>query len=296
MDLANIKRIRTEYKYSLKFSAGEEFFDLAVHRPIAYIVVKLIQPLPITPNQVTGFSVLVYLAATYCLATNSPVNVAIAGILILLGNVLDAVDGQLARLRGTASHYGRIIDGVGDYISFISIYIGIALWHPPEEISSLLWIVLAALTLFGLGWQSSLVDYYRNEFSFRLSGKINFGREDLRQTMEDLAKVELVKGSSFQRFVLSSYASYLSTQQKLQGGNDALEHVPPARYVKANSKLIRFWCMNGSATPRFLMAVFCLFNRLDFIVVYILIIGMAWTLTLLAVQKATDRRLRRENS
>lgn len=296
MNITDIKRIRTEYKNSLKFSAGEEFFDLAIHRPLAYILVKLIEPLPISPNQVTGFSVIVYLGGMYCIATNSSVNVTIAGILILLGNVLDAVDGQLARLRGTASQYGRIMDGVGDYISFISVFIGIALWHPPEEISSLLWMFLIAVTLLCFGWQASLVDYYRNEFSFRLSGKINFAREDLRQTMHDLRDAELVGRNSFRRFVLRSYASYLAVQEKTQKSADELEHVPSTQYVEANSKLIRLWCLNGSATPRFLMAIFCFFNRLDFIVVYILIVGMAWAMILLAVQNLTDRRLRRGKS
>lgn len=293
MIAVDIRKIRTEYKNSLKISAGEEFFDLAVHRPLAYLLVKMIQPLPISPNQVTGFSVLVYLVASFCIATSHPPNVAVAGILILFGNVLDAADGQLARLRGTASQYGRIMDGDGDYISFISLFIAMALWHPPGETSSVLWIFLVGISLLCFGWQASLVDYYRNEFSFRLSGGNNFVGEDLRKTLHDLANAEREEQSTFHKFVLRSYAWYLAMQQRTQKGANAMDRVPSTQYVEANATLIRLWCLNGSATPRFLMVIYCIFNRPDLILAYLLTVGMVWALVMLTVQKLNDRRLRR---
>jgi hypothetical protein len=281
-----------EYKNSLKQYWGEELFDLLVHRPLGYLVVKLIQPLPITPNQVTGLSVLASVVAASFIITNNPANLAVAAIFILLGNVLDCADGQLARMRGTGSRYGRIIDGWGDYLSSVILYVAICVWHPPGEIPSLVWVLLVVLTGVSFGWQASLVDFYRNEYSFRLSGRTNFVREEHRQALLDVASAELVEGHSFRLFVLRRYAEYITLQQKFQSAIDAMESVPSTRYVEANSMLSRLWSLNGTATPRFLMALFCVLHRLDFLVVYVLIVGMAWTIVLLALQKRCDKRVR----
>lgn len=42
-------------------------------------------------------------------------------------NILDCVDGQLARLTGIKSAIGRILDGFAGDIWFASIYVGFAL-------------------------------------------------------------------------------------------------------------------------------------------------------------------------
>lgn len=280
-----------EYKKLLKSGSNEEFFDLILHRPLAYLVVKALQPLPVSANHVTGFSVLISFAAAYFLAGSG--TLFIAGILIFIGNVLDCADGQLARLRGATSQYGRIVDGFGDYASLVAIFLGIALWHPPFAISPLLWYALVATTMFSFGWQSSLVDYYRNEYSFRLSGRINFAREEYEQAMLELKKEELASKNFIKRFSLKSYASYLAYQQKNDRTSSREETIPAAEYVKSNATLFKLWLLNGTATPRFLLMIFCFMDRLDFLAVYVLTIGMVWTIALLFFQKRTLSRLQK---
>lgn len=43
----------SEYKKSLKSIEVEEIFDLFFYRPLAFILVKIIYPTNITPNQLT---------------------------------------------------------------------------------------------------------------------------------------------------------------------------------------------------------------------------------------------------
>lgn len=53
----------------------------------------------------------------------------ICGILLLIfANILDCVDGQLARLTGIKSAIGRILDGFAGDLWFASIYIGFFLY------------------------------------------------------------------------------------------------------------------------------------------------------------------------
>lgn len=281
-----------QYRQSLKFTGGEELLDLLVHRPLGFLLVKAVQPLPISANHLTGLSVLVFLLAASFIASGDSSSVALAGVLILLGNVLDCADGQLARLRGTSSHYGRIVDGAADYISLVSIFIGFALWQPAWEMDRFLWASLAVGAMVSFGWQSALVDYYRNEFSLRLAGKVNFVREEIRSTEREL---ERAVGSSklVQRIALRGNLAYHTVQRTMQRSLHQLDRVPVAEYLKANSLLVRLWCLNGSATPRFLMVVFCFFNRPDLLVAYVLIVGTLWTGLLLACQKRGDRQLLR---
>ncbi len=52
----------------------------------------------------------------------------IAGFgLMLAWHVLDGADGQLARLTGTQSETGKVLDGLCDYVTFIAVYVALAL-------------------------------------------------------------------------------------------------------------------------------------------------------------------------
>ena len=109
--------------------------------------------------------------------------------------------------------------------------------------------------------------------------------------MNELKKEELASKHFIKRFALESYASYLAYQQKNDTASRREETIPAAEYVKSNASLFRLWLLNGTATPRFLLMVFCFMNRLDFLAVYVLTVGMVWTVVLLYFQKRNLRRL-----
>lgn len=277
-----------EYRRSRKAGAVEEFFDLAFHRPIAFLFVRSIARFPVSANHLSVVSILVSLLAAILIGTSDPSAVAIAGILILAGNILDCADGQLARLKGQETPMGRIVDGAADYVSLISIFLALALWQPPDIVPPGFWIPIVLLSMLAFGWQSSLVDYYRNEYSHRLSGRVNFIRSELDLQGSGAERQK----TSFQRIALRAYASYLRMLRSMLNA-DSLDEVRAETYVLKNSLLIRLWCLNGSATPRFLLGILCFFNRLELLPAYLLIAGTGWTLTVLLMQQRSDRHLAR---
>ena len=103
----------------------EELIDYYFHRPLASLIVRLLMPLPVTPNQVTVLS-----AATGAVS-GMVMSVAIwrsawwfaagSGVL-LLSVLLDCADGQLARMRNQMSPGGRILDGVLDGFAIVSAF------------------------------------------------------------------------------------------------------------------------------------------------------------------------------
>ncbi|MBI3765873.1 MAG: CDP-alcohol phosphatidyltransferase family protein, partial [Ignavibacteriales bacterium] len=116
-----------EYKRSLKMPEAEEVFDLLFYRPVAFILVKMIYRLPITPNQVTGFSLVAGLIAALFFSMSTAAAIVMGALWYALANILDCADGQLARLQHSGTLLGRVVDGVIDYISSVAIFLGIGI-------------------------------------------------------------------------------------------------------------------------------------------------------------------------
>ncbi len=88
-----------------------------VCRPLAAVVVKLCEPTPITPNQITlaAFGVACVAAALLVLWPGYT-GLVVAILVYELSYVLDCADGMLARLRGIASKQGHLLDFLMDEI------------------------------------------------------------------------------------------------------------------------------------------------------------------------------------
>jgi phosphatidylglycerophosphate synthase len=89
--------------------------------PLARRLVRRIAPTPVMPNQVTAAHTLLGLAAAACLLHGSGGAVLGAGLCWELHLVLDCVDGELARVRGTTSDRGRFLDILGDTIAYVAL-------------------------------------------------------------------------------------------------------------------------------------------------------------------------------
>ncbi|WP_419757690.1 CDP-alcohol phosphatidyltransferase family protein [Acidisoma sp.] len=63
-------------------------------------------------------------------------------LLMLAWHVLDGADGQLARLTHAQSELGRVLDGICDYVTFIAVYLGLALALAPRD-GDCVWVVVA---------------------------------------------------------------------------------------------------------------------------------------------------------
>ena len=66
--------------------------------------------------------------------------------LLILHGIIDSADGQLARMTGQVTELGRVLDGVGGYVTHVAIYLAIAadffIAARPAPMS--FWMVLAA--------------------------------------------------------------------------------------------------------------------------------------------------------
>ncbi|MGE0327412.1 MAG: CDP-alcohol phosphatidyltransferase family protein [Polyangiaceae bacterium] len=98
------------------------FWNRFVCRPVAAVVVKLLERTPVTPNQVTLAAFAVACVATAVLTLWPGYWGLLAGVVIYEASyVLDCADGMLARLRGIASKQGHLLDFLMDEIKAFMI-------------------------------------------------------------------------------------------------------------------------------------------------------------------------------
>ena len=149
-----------EYEASLKSIETENVIDRIFYRPIGFRIARMLRGTGITPNMVTVVSIFVG-AAVVLLFYQDDLYYNICGILLLIcANILDCVDGQLARLTGIKSAIGRILDGFAGDIWFASIYVGFAA-RLSNEYGTNLFFILAVLSGMSHLVQANITDYYK---------------------------------------------------------------------------------------------------------------------------------------
>jgi CDP-diacylglycerol---glycerol-3-phosphate 3-phosphatidyltransferase len=81
-----------------------------------------------------------------------------AGLLMILANIFDMLDGQVARLRGRVTRFGAFFDSVIDRYSDIIVYVGIMVFYARDTAAhSTLLVALTGLALVG----SVMISYSR---------------------------------------------------------------------------------------------------------------------------------------
>lgn len=152
--------LNKEYEASLKSIETENFVDRIFYRPIGFRIAKALRNTGVTPNMITVISIFVGAAAGFFFY-KTDIEYNIIGILFLImANILDCVDGQLARLTGIKSKIGRILDGFAGDIWFASIYIGFAL-RLSEQTGCYWFFALAVMSGMSHLFQANITDYYK---------------------------------------------------------------------------------------------------------------------------------------
>ena len=117
--------------------------------PLANWMLRRLDGVAVTPNQVTFLSAVVSLVAAAALAVPG---FRLAGaILLQLAFVLDCLDGQLARHRGLNSSFGAWLDQLTDRLRDVVLFAAIALGmiaDGADPVAAFLWSYAALFVVF----------------------------------------------------------------------------------------------------------------------------------------------------
>ena len=305
-----------KFKATLKSSETEDWLDLHVIRPFCYYLAVFFNKFDINPNTVTIWSMIIGAASAIFFGCGSfyysgwwglSMNI-IAIVLLMIADVFDCTDGQLARMTGKKSRMGRILDGVAGFAWFIPIYhamvyrfylhhdiefsfLGISDTQQNALIATGVVYVLGLISgIAGLAGQQRLADYYIQVHLFFLKGEK--GAElDNSKRQQEIYDVMDENTPAVERYFQKSYIDYTKKQeavtpqfqrlmQKLREKFGSTDNVPAEvrrRFHDASLPVI-FW--NGLLTfnfRSFWLFLFCLLDvpAMNF-VWEIVVMGLLW--------------------
>ena len=126
---------------------GREQFRAALLRYVEVPGARLLRALRLTPNAVTllGFGITLAAACLVCFGW-----LLIGGIVFLAGSGLDLMDGALARLTGTDSSFGALLDSVFDRLGEAALFLGLTIHALQADFSDnyrLFFVIVVLLAL-----------------------------------------------------------------------------------------------------------------------------------------------------
>lgn len=150
------------YKKSLKSTSyhADEIINIYLLRPLASIIVWILYPTSVTPNQLTISAILVGLASAIAYCEGSTSGIVLGGFLIMLKDILDDADGQLARVKQMYSRRGRFLDSIGDVVVNLFVF-GAITFTLYRQYPSILTILLGITSFLGITLRVSYHVFYQ---------------------------------------------------------------------------------------------------------------------------------------
>jgi len=151
--------------YASKGPVVEEWADRWFFRPLGWRLATSLLPTRISADAVTFASLVLGVLAGHLFWYRSAWVNAGGVLLFILSDVLDSADGQLARLRGTSTRMGRILDGLADTGRFVSLYghLGARLYVTGHGWGG---AVLALAALLSHSYQAAAADFIRQAYLY----------------------------------------------------------------------------------------------------------------------------------
>jgi hypothetical protein len=189
-----------------KGAVVEEWIDIHFFRPLGVRVARRLLPTRVSADQVTLACTVLGLVAGHLFVYDSRALNLLGLALFIVSDVLDSADGQLARLRGSSTRFGRMLDGISDNLRFINLYLHLMLrlilagWSGADAVT------LALAAGISHSFQSATVDFARQAWLFFVA---RGGELDLPETAPPPS------GAWYRRLVQWIYRDYVKRQAML---------------------------------------------------------------------------------
>jgi len=291
---------------TLKSAETEDWLDYHVVRPICYYCAVAFAWLHIHPNTVTILSMFFGAGSCVFYAHGSWYYEGIEGFvlnlwaifLLIVADILDCTDGQLARMTGQKSRLGRILDGAAGFVWFVPIYVSLV-WRFHEhhslefgllglndnpatvEMATVVAFVIGLISgIAGIAGQQRLADYYIQIHLFFLKGEKGSEFDNSARQQEIYEQMPW-NGNLLEKFFQRTYVNYTRKQEKVTPEFQRLLAVLRERFgttdrvpqeireeLHAHSLALMPW--NGLLTFNFRSAWLFLFCLIDLPVMYFL--------------------------
>jgi hypothetical protein len=232
-----------------KLPKEHQFIDLSDYgRSLGTLLANTLKNTRFTPIHVTLLFVITGLIAVYCILNGY---YYFAAIFLILKSIIDAADGELARLKNTPSYTGRYLDSVSDILLNLLFLASITYVTQTN-----FW--LFALAFIGLQLQGTLYNYY-----YVILRNKCIGGDTTSRVFE--VKTPIALPGEKQKHVTLLFKIY----KFLYGGFDKIVYALDAKAYKSNpfpSWFMMALSMFGLGFQLLIMALFLVLNLDHYII------------------------------
>jgi phosphatidylglycerophosphate synthase len=285
----------SDFKSSIKGVPVDEFVDLVFYRPLSLIVVKLVLPFSVKPNQLSFLAMTAGIVSGIYFSLGSHLGFFLGGLFCFLANIFDCSDGMLARLKACGTLTGRIVDGVVGYVMMLAIYTGLGIGLVRAGHLGLLELpmhplILVGLAAFGHIVKAMMADYYACQYATQVLGKDCIPQVEAEFFSKEMERMKEEGEWSFDRVIIWLYLAY----SRLQIGPKPKSFVryDPDEYRRHNHFLVMLWNLVGPSMHLFILFISAVLFKPMIFLFYAVFVSSVWVLILIPVQALVNRRMR----
>lgn len=267
---------------TFKSQDTEEWLDIHFTRPLGFLWAKFFNAFDIHPNVVTILSIILGIAAAVMFYFNN-IWYNVVGIMLLVwANLYDSADGQLARMTGKKTRWGRILDGFAGDVWFFSIYFAICCRLMGQPIPFLprydwgvwIWLLCAVAGFICHGKQCQLADYYRNIHLYFIKGESGSELDKFDKLRAEFHSLSWKKDGAWKLF-LYFYGNYTRSQEQQTPQFQAFKAAVDQRFGRAIPTALAERFRQGSL-PLMKYANILTFNTRAITLYVSLLVGQPW--------------------
>lgn len=258
---------------TFKSQDTEEWLDIHFTRPLGLMWANLFNRFNVHPNVVTLLSIVLGAAAGVMFYYPDLLH-TMAGILLLVwANLYDSADGQLARMTGKKTMWGRVLDGFAGDVWFFAIYAAICLRLTPEW-GIWIWLLAAASGFIFHAKQCQLADYYRNIHLYFIKGKSGSELDSSQKLRADFRALTWRKDPVSKTF-LYFYGNYTRSQEVQTPAFQRFYAALRGRFGEQIPQALRDDFRRGSL-PLMKYANILTFNTRAIVLYVVMLVGQPW--------------------
>ena len=272
----------TQLASTFKSADTEEWLDIHFTRPLGLLWANFFNHFNIHPNVVTILSIILGAAAGVMFYFTDLTHTIIGILLLVWANLYDSADGQLARMTGKKTRWGRILDGFAGDVWFFTIYAAICLRLQGDNIPFTqthwgiwIWVLAAVSGLIFHGKQCQLADYYRNIHLFFIKGKSGSELDNFVKLREELKTLSWKKDGMWMVF-LYFYGNYTRSQEQMTPAFQSLRKRMLQVYGDNPVPASLAETFRNGSLPLMKYANILTFNTRAIVLYIVLLIGQPW--------------------
>lgn len=280
--MSDNQQTTTQLESTFKSQDTEEWLDIHFTRPLGLLWARFFNRFNIHPNVVTILSIILGAAAGVMFYFTDLTHTIIGILLLIWANLYDSADGQLARMTGKKTRWGRILDGFAGDIWFFTIYAAICLRLQGDNIpftnvkwGIYIWLLASISGFIFHSKQCALADYYRNIHLFFIKGKSGSELDNFAKLREELSTLSFKRDGMWMVF-LYFYGNYTHSQEQMTPKFQAFRKLINQRYGNAPIPATLAQAFRKGSLPLIKYANILTFNTRAIVLYIVLLIGQPW--------------------